>query len=71
MRAYQLYLFGACDEIEDVTAVINCGDDMEAIRKVELLANGHDIELWDGSRFIRRIRPYTATRSVSADLLSP
>ena len=71
MRAYQLYLFGACDEIEDVTAVINCGDDMGAIRKFELLANGHDIELWDGSRFIRRIRPYTATRSVSADLLSP
>jgi hypothetical protein len=71
MRAYQLYLFGACDEIEDVTAVINCGDDMEAIRKVELLANGHDIELWDGSRFIRRIRPHTAMRSVGVDLALP
>ena len=71
MCAYQLYLLGACDEIEDVTAVINCGDDMEAIRTAVQLMDGHDIELWNGSRFIRRFRPCTATRPMSADLLLP
>ena len=68
MRAYQLYLLGACDEIEDVTAVINCGDDMEAIRTVAQLTDDHDIELWDGSRFVRRFRPNTAKGPIGADL---
>ena len=46
MPRYQIYVLGVRDEIEDVAAVIACDNDQEAIRKVRLLVDSHEIELW-------------------------
>ena len=52
---YQIYVLGVRDEIEDVAAVIACDNDQEAIRKVRLLVDSHEIELWAGSRIVHRL----------------
>ena len=56
MRAYQLYQLDAQEQIEDLTAVLRCHDDEEAIRIVEQLVDGHDVEIWDRSRLIHQVR---------------
>jgi hypothetical protein len=32
-----------------------CADDAEAIEKAKRLADGHDVELWNGLRFVIRL----------------
>jgi hypothetical protein len=58
---YQIYVLGIGDEIEDVAAVIACDNDQEAIRKVRLLVDSHEIELWAGSRIVHRLHPARPT----------
>jgi hypothetical protein len=36
-----------------------CADDAEAIQKAKRLTDGHDVELWNGDRFIVRLFPKT------------
>jgi hypothetical protein len=75
MRAYQLYQLDAQEQIEDLTAVLRCRDDEEAIRIVEQLVDGHDVEIWDRSRLIHQVRvgasPAGALACRSLDCDSP
>jgi hypothetical protein len=43
-------------------AVITCADDKAAIQKSEDMVDGHDIELWDGARFVTRIKSRVTMR---------
>jgi hypothetical protein len=37
-------------------AIINCGVDQQAIEKAKQMANGHDIEVWQGVRRVIEIK---------------
>ena len=39
-----------------LTHVIECDTDQEAIERAEQFVDGHDIELWDGSRLVAHIK---------------
>jgi hypothetical protein len=52
------------DHVKGVPEVITCDNDQEAIRKAEQFVDGHDVEWWDGGRFVSRIE-------VSAELKLP
>lgn len=41
---------------------IVCGDDSEATEKAKRLVNGHDVELWAGSRMVVRLHPQSPSQ---------
>ena len=42
------------------SVVIVCEDDQDGLRQAQQLATDEDIELWDGPRFIARLKPEAA-----------
>jgi hypothetical protein len=42
---------------------LDCADDAEAIAHTEQLVDGHDIELWDRGRFLKRFARKTTPPS--------
>jgi hypothetical protein len=54
MNEYRAYLMGHDGHIRSSRAFV-CEDDADAIVWAEQLADGHDIELWSGERFVRRV----------------
>ena len=51
-RAYRI----KNNHVAGVPDLITCDSDGEAIRQAKKLADGHDIELWDGPRFVIGIK---------------
>ena len=51
-RAYQI----KNNHVAGVPIVITCANDREAIQQAKKLGDGHDIELWDGPRFVIGIK---------------
>jgi hypothetical protein len=47
-RAYRL----KDDHVDGPPGIIVADDDQKAIEQAKSLANGHDVELWDGPRFV-------------------
>jgi hypothetical protein len=39
------------------SVAINCENEQDGIQKAQQLVDGYDIELWDGPRFIARLKP--------------
>ncbi len=54
MAQYRAYTVGNDGHSVGYEALV-CDDDVEAIEKAKRLANGHDIELWSGDRFVIRL----------------
>ena len=54
MAQYRAYTVGTDDHFVGYEALV-CDDDVEAIEKAKRLANGLDIELWSGDRFVIRL----------------
>jgi hypothetical protein len=40
------------NHVAGTPVVITCDSDQEAIQQAKSLVDGHDVELWDGSRFV-------------------
>jgi len=51
-RAYKI----KNDHSSGVPITITCDNDREAIEAAKRLVDGHDVELWDGSRFVIGIK---------------
>jgi hypothetical protein len=51
-RAYKI----KNDHVTGVPAIITCDTDQQAIEAAKTMADGHDIELWDGARFVMGIK---------------
>jgi hypothetical protein len=51
-RAYKI----KNDHVAGVPTIITCDSDEQAIEAAKVLADGHDIELWDGPRFVIGIK---------------
>jgi hypothetical protein len=54
MAEYRAYTVGHDGHFIGYEPLI-CADDAEAIEKAKRLAEGHDIELWSGPRFVTRL----------------
>jgi hypothetical protein len=51
-RAYKI----KNDHADGAPTIITCDSDQQAIEAAKVLADGHDVELWDGARFVIGIR---------------
>ena len=54
VNEYRAYSMGHDGHIRSSRAFV-CEDDADAIVWAEQLVDGHDIELWSGERFVRRV----------------
>ena len=61
MAEYRAYTIGIDGHIVGFEALV-CADDVEAINGAKRLVDGHDIELWNGARFIIRLSRSTEQR---------
>jgi hypothetical protein len=52
-RAYRI----KNNRVDGVPTVIACDSDQEAIQQARKLMDGHDIELWEGPRFVIGLKP--------------
>jgi hypothetical protein len=53
MDRYHIYFVGS-DGLFSGAQFLECADDQEAIQKAQQFVDGHDVELWDGKRFVAR-----------------
>jgi hypothetical protein len=56
MAEYRAYTVGSDGHFIGFEAFA-CADDAEAIAKAKCVADGRDIELWSGPRFVTRLSP--------------
>ena len=58
MAEYRAYTVGSDGRFIGFEPLV-CADNSEAIQKAKRLINGHDVELWSGSRLVVRLEPST------------
>ena len=51
MPEYRVYKIKS-DRVAGAPVVVTCDSDQEAIQQAKKLADGHDVELWQGPRFV-------------------
>ena len=54
MVDYRAYTVGRDGHFIDYKPLV-CADDDEAIEKAKRFVDGHDVELWSGGRFVKRL----------------
>jgi hypothetical protein len=54
MAEYRAYVVGGDGHFVSFEGFA-CRDDAEAVAKAQRLVDGHDIELWSGTRFVIRL----------------
>lgn len=52
MPEYRFYLINADGHIAGPAEVVECPDDIAAIKQAEKVLDGHDIEIWKGKTII-------------------
>lgn len=57
MLEYKFYAIKRDGHIEGPPAARDCPNDGEALKEARQLVNGHDIEVWQGSRLIAYLTP--------------
>jgi hypothetical protein len=57
MIQYRAYVVGHDGHFNGFEALV-CADDQEAIDKAKRLVDGHDIELWSGTRLVIVLKHY-------------
>jgi hypothetical protein len=56
MPRYRVYRLENGHFVPEAPTPIDAGDDAKAIERAEQLVDGHDLELWDGARFILTLK---------------
>ena len=54
MVEYRAYIVGEDGHFVDYRPIV-CRDDAEAVAQAKRLVDGHDIELWNGGRFVIKL----------------
>jgi hypothetical protein len=60
MHHYRIYKMVGDKRIPGPPQVFTCGDDEEAVAKVKLVLDGHDIEVWQGAHLVSRLQTSSA-----------
>jgi hypothetical protein len=55
MAAYRIYLIDGKNHISKPPQIIECEGDEAAIAEATQYLDGHDLEIWDGARLVKRI----------------
>ena len=55
MRDYRIYVIGDDDHIAGMPEVISYVSDEEVVQSAAQRLNGHDLEIWQGSRKVKRL----------------
>jgi hypothetical protein len=55
VRDYRIYVISDDDHIVGLPEVISCVSDEEAVQSAAQRLNGHDLEIWQGSRKVSRL----------------
>jgi hypothetical protein len=53
MLEYRIYQLDGRNNIVRPPEIVTCEDDLEAVQ----LIDGHDLEVWQGARVVRRLKP--------------
>jgi hypothetical protein len=61
MVEYRAYIVGADGHFASYRAFI-CNDDSNAIIWAKQMVDGHDVELWSGERFVKRLSSNSQNR---------
>ena len=56
MPDYRVYKIKNNNHVAGAPVVVTCDSDREAIQQAKKLVDGHDVELWDGPRFVIGIK---------------
>jgi hypothetical protein len=56
MPEYRVYTLTAENKIAGPSRILFCVDDQEAIGQAKQSLDGHDIEIWRGTRIISRLK---------------
>ncbi|MDE2471948.1 MAG: hypothetical protein KGL35_25275 [Bradyrhizobium sp.] len=43
--------------MDGIPQYIECRDDNEAIQRARQMVNGHSIEIWEGTRIVKKLAP--------------
>ena len=62
MAYYRAYQLSHDDHIAHPAEIIEADNDDAAIEKANELVNGHDVEVWRGSRFVIKLQSKDACR---------
>lgn len=55
MPDYRVYPIDEKGHIVGSPKILTCDEEEEAVRKAKSLVNGHDIEVWQGNRYLGRL----------------
>jgi hypothetical protein len=55
MAQYRVYTVGSDNHFVGAPEVIECADDVAAIKKAKELKNGLDVEVWERARVVARL----------------
>jgi hypothetical protein len=68
MSEYRAYTMGHNGHIRCSRAFV-CENDADAIVWAQQLVDGHDIELWNGERFVKRVSTTGALAAISHEVI--
>jgi len=58
MAEYRIFTLTKERRIAGPAEVIDCASDKHAVEEAKILMNDHDMEIWQGSRMVMRLRPH-------------
>jgi hypothetical protein len=58
MPEYRIFTLTKERRIAGPAEVIDCASDKHAVEEAKILMNDHDMEVWQGSRIVMRLRPH-------------
>lgn len=57
MSVYRVYVVGQSGHVGGIPQYIECRDDAEAIQQARQIMDGHSIEIWEGTRIVKKLSP--------------
>ena len=57
MLVYRIYVIGQSGHIDRIPQYIECRDDAEAIERARQLADARSVEIWEGTRIVKKLAP--------------
>jgi hypothetical protein len=57
MPEYRIYMLDGRNNIAGPPEIVTCEDDQEAVQRAKQLIDGHNLEVWQGARVVRHLKP--------------
>lgn len=57
VSVYRVYIVGQSGHVDSIPQYIECRDDAEAVQQARQIMDGHSIEIWEGTRIVKKLAP--------------